>query len=60
MCLITETSLDEVVASLRRTGVSIELGIVRRTGALGSMESIYIRDPDRNLIELSRYPHADE
>ena len=36
-------------------GIKIEEGIVSRTGAMGEIESIYLRDPDKNLIELSNY-----
>jgi len=55
LCLITRTPLAEVVASLTAQGIPIEDGPVPRTGALGPMTSVYIRDPDANLIEISRY-----
>ncbi len=55
-CLVTGRTLDEVAARLRDHGVDIELGPVERTGARGKMTSIYFRDPDGNLIEVSRYP----
>jgi catechol 2,3-dioxygenase-like lactoylglutathione lyase family enzyme len=48
-----------VVAELAAAGQVIELGPVERTGALGSMTSCYLRDPDQNLIELSHYPERD-
>ncbi len=54
-CLIVEAAITEVVAHLQRLGVAIELGPVERTGAVGAMRSVYIRDPDGNLIELSTY-----
>lgn len=54
-CLITPGSLDEVIAHLRECGVEIEQGPVARDGALGAMTSIYFRDPDGNLVEVSRY-----
>jgi catechol 2,3-dioxygenase-like lactoylglutathione lyase family enzyme len=54
-CLVTETSLEEVKLHLEEWGVAIELGIVPRTGAMGAIDSIYIRDPDGNLIEIAQY-----
>ena len=56
LCFITEGSLDEVAAHLKTCGVKIAEGPVEKTGALGPMQSIYFRDPDGNLIEVSRYP----
>ncbi|GAA3124438.1 VOC family protein [Planomonospora alba] len=56
LCLISADPLEQVVAELARHGVEIEEGPVRRTGALGPIESVYLRDPDRNLIEISVYP----
>ncbi len=55
LCLITSTPLGQVVASLVRQGIPVEDGPVPRTGALGPITSVYIRDPDENLIEISRY-----
>ena len=54
LCLLVRDSLDDVVAALRKRHVDY-LGPVSRTGALGAITSVYVRDPDRNLIELSRY-----
>ncbi|SDZ40150.1 Catechol 2,3-dioxygenase [Micromonospora pattaloongensis] len=56
VCLVTETPLDEVMAHLAGCGVPIEEGPVPRTGALGPITSVYVRDPDRNLVEISVYP----
>ena len=56
LCLITETPLDEVVAHLKSCGVAIAEGPVEKTGATGPIASIYFRDPDGNLIEVSNYP----
>lgn len=55
LCLIAETGLAEVLAHLRGCGVNIEEGPVRRTGAVGPIESVYFRDPDGNLIEVAVY-----
>lgn len=55
LCLITTTSLEEVLAHLRACGVAVLQGPVARTGALGPIESVYLRDPDGNLIEIARY-----
>ena len=55
LCFITESTLDEVVAHLRSQGVAIAAGPVEKTGALGPMMSVYFRDPDGNLVEVSRY-----
>ena len=55
VCLIVEESLDVVVADLTANGIDIEEGPVERTGAQGPITSVYVRDPDGNLIELSNY-----
>ncbi len=55
-CLVTARTLDEVAERLRDLGVEIELGPVERWGARGKMSSIYFRDLDGNLIEVSEYP----
>ena len=54
-CLITRTPLTAVVAHIHACGVPVELGPVPRTGALGPMQSVYLRDPDGNLIEIAAY-----
>lgn len=54
-CLIAAVPMDEVRDRLARHDVPVELGPVERHGALGRMESIYVRDPDGNLVEISRY-----
>ena len=48
-------SLGEVTAHVKACGVKIAEGPVEKTGALGPMQSIYFRDPDGNLIEVSKY-----
>ena len=56
LCFITETLINDVRVKLERLHVAIEDGPVERTGATGRpILSIYIRDPDKNLIELSNY-----
>lgn len=56
LCLIVAEPLDVLVAQLAAQGVLVEEGPVERTGAQGPIVSVYIRDPDGNLIELSNYP----
>lgn len=55
LCLVTTWPLDRLLAHLAAEGVTVEEGPVRRTGALGPIESVYVRDPDGNLIEIGRY-----
>ncbi|HVR50386.1 MAG TPA: VOC family protein [Pseudorhodoferax sp.] len=53
LCFIASVPLDDVIASLQARGVPILEGPVARTGATGPIRSIYLRDPDLNLIEIS-------
>ena len=53
LCFISKTPLDDIISHLSAEGVAIEEGPVRRTGATGPILSIYFRDPDSNLIEVS-------
>lgn len=55
LCFVTKTPLAEVIEQLKRCGVAIVQGPVPRTGARGPMTSVYFRDPDLNLIEVSNY-----
>ncbi len=55
LCFITLTPLDEVMEYLAQLRVHIEEGPVDRTGAVGKLRSVYIRDPDHNLVEISNY-----
>ncbi len=55
LCFITEPAIDDLTAHLKRCEVAIEEGPVERTGARGPILSLYIRDPDQNLVELSTY-----
>lgn len=52
-CLLTDTPISEVVAHLQACGVAIEEGPVTRSGAAGTLNSVYFRDPDGNLVEVS-------
>lgn len=54
LCFLVEGSLDDVARELADADVAVELGPVQRLGAVGTMESLYVRDPDGNLVELSR------
>jgi catechol 2,3-dioxygenase-like lactoylglutathione lyase family enzyme len=54
-CLITDTPIEEVIKHLEGCGVPIVEGPATRTGALGAIRSVYLRDPDQNLVELSNY-----
>jgi len=58
LCFTTTTPIDDVVKRLQLSKVRILEGPVRRTGALGQMMSVYFRDPDLNLIEVSNYDDA--
>lgn len=53
LCFIATTPIDEVIAHLQRCDVPILEGPVQRTGATGPLVSVYFRDPDGNLIEVS-------
>ena len=52
-CLLTEIPMGEVVAHLAREGVLVEDGPGERAGATSAILSVYVRDPDGNLVELS-------
>ncbi|MFB6169781.1 MAG: VOC family protein [Haloarculaceae archaeon] len=54
-CLLTETPIEEVRRRLREQGVEVLAGPVERTGAVGPITSVYVRDPDDNLVEVARY-----
>ncbi len=55
LCFITATPLVQVIEHLHRHRIEIAEGPVQRTGAVGKIESVYFRDPDLNLIEVSNY-----
>jgi catechol 2,3-dioxygenase-like lactoylglutathione lyase family enzyme len=53
LCLLAAVPLDRVITHLKKENVPIEIGPVARTGARFPIRSVYIRDPDGNLIEIS-------
>ena len=55
LCFVAETPLDEVIAHLQNRNINIIEGPIQRTGAMGKILSVYLRDPDQNLIEISNY-----
>lgn len=55
ICLITEVPVENVIAHLNDCQVDIISGPVPKSGALGALSSVYFRDPDGNLIEVSNY-----
>jgi len=58
ICLVTTTPLPQVIEHLARCNVTIIEGPVAKTGATGPLRSVYFRDPDQNLIEVSNYISA--
>ena len=54
-CLIVEGDIEAVKEELEARGCPIVEGIVERAGALGPIRSVYLRDPDGNLVELAQY-----
>ena len=55
LCFISDTPIDSVTCTLVSHGIEIVEGPVSKTGACGPIRSIYFRDPDGNLIEISNY-----
>jgi catechol 2,3-dioxygenase-like lactoylglutathione lyase family enzyme len=55
LCFLTASTPEQVVAHLKHCGVSIEEGPVRKQGARGALRSVYCRDPDGSLVEISSY-----
>ena len=55
LCFIASLPLDAVIAKLRAAKLAIIEGPVRKTGAQGPIRSVYVRDPDLNLVEISVY-----
>jgi catechol 2,3-dioxygenase-like lactoylglutathione lyase family enzyme len=55
LCFLTAATPDQVVAHLKSCGVAIEEGPGPKQGARGTLRSVYCRDPDGSLIEISSY-----
>ena len=53
LCLLVDGSIEAVVEHLGNVGIAIEEGPVDRTGAVGPLRSVYVRDPDGNLVEFA-------
>src|SRR5256885_15158866 len=60
LCFITRTPIKQVIEHIHACDVAIVEGPVKRTGALGLMESVYVRDPDGNLVEIANYLNVDQ
>ena len=57
LCFIAAIPLDDVVSKLQEQNIPIIEGPVMKTGATGKLRSVYVRDPDLNLVEISVYNH---
>ena len=55
-CLIASVPLDDFIEHLKRNQIAIDVGPVPRRGALGPIRSVYLRDPDGNLVEVASTP----
>jgi len=53
LCFLVDGRIEDVAAELAAAGIEVEIGPVDRTGAQGPLRSLYLRDPDANLVELS-------
>lgn len=53
ICLLAEGNIEEIKNEVTLKGIEIEVGVVQRQGAQGAIRSIYFRDPDGNLLEVS-------
>jgi catechol 2,3-dioxygenase-like lactoylglutathione lyase family enzyme len=56
LCFIASVSLEKIIQRLGERKIPILEGPVKKTGAMGPMMSVYVRDPDLNLVEISVYP----
>ena len=59
LCFIVTVDADQIIAHLQQCGVAVAQGPVPKAGALGPITSVYCRDPDGNLIEISTYGALD-
>ena len=59
ICFLTKETLASVASRLREEGVEVILGPVKRTGSLGTMHSIYLRDPEGSLLEIASYSETE-
>ncbi len=55
LCFIASLPLEKVIERLKKNGIPILEGPVAKTGAAGPIRSVYVRDPDLNLVEISVY-----
>lgn len=55
LCFLTKSEPGAVVAHLRDLGIAVEKGPIERVGAVGTLRSVYCRDPDGNLVEIASY-----
>jgi len=55
LCFIASISLEEVIRKLKKNNIAILEGPMAKTGAKGPIRSVYVRDPDLNLVEISVY-----
>ena len=55
LCFITQTSVTDFKIHIESLGVKVIEGPIKRTGSVGEINSIYVRDPDGNLIEIANY-----
>jgi catechol 2,3-dioxygenase-like lactoylglutathione lyase family enzyme len=55
LCFLTQRGPQDVVAHLRALDIEVEKGPIDRAGAMGTLRSVYCRDPDGNLVEIASY-----
>lgn len=55
ICLVADGPIEEIRQELLARGISLEQDVVERHGAMGKMKSLYLRDPDENLVEICSY-----